>query len=58
MRRIIFAGLVCFYFSVPVSGEQTWVAFLPEYPEGTPPIVNVLVSDDDHAVIEVATPGM
>ncbi len=38
--------------------EPTWTVFTGNFPEGTPPIVNVISSDEDSTVVEITTPGM
>ena len=53
-------GLFFLLIAIPLLAfaDQVWITFLPEYPEGTAPLVNVLISDEEHAVVEVTTPGM
>jgi hypothetical protein len=50
--------IISVLFANQAFAETNWVTFLPEYPEGTPPVVNVVTSDENHAVVEIITPGM
>lgn len=38
--------------------QKYWVAFYPEYPEGTPPQLEVLEHNSKHTLIDVEIPGM
>ncbi len=56
----IFALITIVSISTPlvVVAEPVWLEFVPGYPEGQAPLINVLASDEDHAVVEITTPGM
>jgi hypothetical protein len=54
----VFIIIISVLFANQAFAETNWVTFLPEYPEGTPPVVNVVTSDENHAVVEIITPGM
>ena len=61
MKTHIVTGLittVSVLFANHALADATWVNFLPGYPEGTAPVVNVVTSDENHAVVDVITPGM
>jgi len=61
MKGCIVAGfitIISLLFANQALADTTWVTFLPGYPEGTPPVVNVVTSDENHTVVEIITPGM
>lgn len=61
MKKKIVTGIIpaiSLLFANHAFADATWVAFLPGYPEGTAPVVNVVTSDENHAVVEITTPGM
>ena len=53
----IIAILFTATFASFAHAEQTWTVFTGNFPEGTPPIVNVISSDEDSTVVEITTPG-
>ncbi|MGQ9706101.1 MAG: C25 family peptidase propeptide domain-containing protein [bacterium] len=56
---ILFLSLIFLFIMASVSfSEPYWVPFYPEYPEGTPPEINILENSLGHTLIEIIIPGM
>jgi len=56
---ILYLFLILLLSMISISlSEPYWVPFIPEYPEGTPPIMTVTYHDDNLTTIEITVPGM